>query len=154
MDNFDLKKFLTENKLTSNSIITEEFEFNVEDIEQAFDSVPFEELNESMALELLRWLTIVISSLITSGYVYGAWVAWGLPEVKEILERYRLDKNSTKEEVEAAAQEILDSLSPQKRSYLERVMNFMRTGDTKTVRSYYVQKAQDAIKRYKSDLEK
>lgn len=153
MDNFNLKNFLIENKLTSNSKVNEETSFDIEDIDQAFKQISQEEdfnLNENVAFDIVRWLTAVIGTFLVAGWSYGMWIAWGLPEVKRTIEMYKLDRNSTKEEVEAAAQEILDSLSPQKKAYLKKVMDAMRTKSTKPERAYNVQKAQDAITRYKN----
>lgn len=134
MDNFDLKKYLVENKVTTNSKILNK------------------EVNESVdAVEVVK----SIGSLIFLGVMGMAY----LPNfVREKLQRYKLDSNSTKEEIEKAARDLESKLTPREKSVLNNYINTAKTHSNKSARISGIKSAQNYLDklstRYPSDTEK
>jgi len=173
MDNFDFKKFLIENKLTSNSKqITEGDQITPEDIIKAIQIVNQEEnpseidgFDEELQEAIFpipvpinqidwnspRWviilqLLIMLIQLVMVGVPIGFAIK---DEINDVIKTYNLNKKSTRQELEQAAKEIMGSLSSREKSYLNKLLKTIETEKDKNVRAHNVGLGKRAINRYK-----
>jgi hypothetical protein len=127
MDNFDLKKYLVENKVTTQSKQEEKVD------EVFIPSLVGAGVGNSL------------TSLLIAGLVMGLpYIATTLPGwFKEKIKDYNLDKNSTKEEIQSAANDLSSKITSQEKSVLDRYLTTLKTGETKDQRVMATKKAQN-----------
>ena len=126
MDNFDLKKYLVENKLTK-------------------QSTQDKKIDEVFAPSLVgAGVGNSLTSLLITGLIMGLpYIVTTLPGwFKEKIKDYNLDKNSTKEEIEAAANDLSSKITSREKSVLDKYLTTLKTGETKDQRVMATKKAQ------------
>lgn len=85
-----------------------------------------------------------LTSLLITGLLMGLpYIVTTLPGwFKEKIKDYNLDKNSTKEEIEAAAKDLSSKITSQEKSVLDKYLTTLKTGETKDQRVMATKKAQ------------